>query len=74
MLDEVEPKMETRTRTIVKALCWQALGLKVMTVIGYVFTGSVSEGGAIAVLTTGIGTVNYVIHERIWAHVAWGRR
>ena len=66
--------METRTRTIVKALCWQALGFKVMAVIGYVFTGSVSEGGAIAVLTTAVGTVNYIIHERIWARVAWGRR
>ena len=50
------------------------LGFKVMTVIGYVFTGSVGEGGALAVLTTAVSMVNYIIHERIWARVAWGRR
>ncbi len=37
--------METNKRTIAKAFCWQAVGLIVMTIIGYIFTGSAGEGG-----------------------------
>jgi len=65
--------METQARTIAKALCWQALGVVVMTLIGYLFTGSVSEGGAIAAVSTLVGLLTYIIHERLWAHIAWGR-
>ncbi len=65
--------METRKRTIAKAFCWQAVGLVVMTVIGYVFTGSAGEGGALALVSAAVGLVNYFLHERAWARVRWGR-
>lgn len=65
--------METTERTIAKAVCWQALGVAVMTLIGYGFTGSFSEGGALAVVTTLIGLLNYIVHERVWARIAWGK-
>ena len=37
--------MDTKKRTIAKAFCWQGVGLIVMTIIGYIFTGSASAGG-----------------------------
>ncbi len=65
--------MDTKKRTIAKAFCWQGVGLIVMTIIGYTFTGSVSEGGALALTSAAIGLVNYYLHERMWARVRWGR-
>ena len=65
--------MDTRKRTIAKAFCWQALGLVVMTVIGYIFTGSAGEGGALALTSAAVGLMNYFLHERMWARVRWGR-
>jgi uncharacterized membrane protein len=65
--------METNKRAIAKAFCWQAVGLIVMTLIGYIFTGSASEGGALALTSATIGLVSYFLHEKLWARVRWGR-
>ncbi len=40
--------MEKPIRTLAKAVSWQLLGMIVMVVIGYAFTGSVAAGGGIA--------------------------
>ena len=66
--------MDTPKRTIAKALCWQALGLAAMLLIGYAYTGSFSQGGAIALTGMASGFVTYFLHERAWAKVRWGRR
>jgi len=65
--------MDRPQRTFVKAITWQALGLSTMTGVGYAVTGSVGAGGSIALVGAGIGTVFYVIHERLWARIRWGR-
>jgi len=65
--------MDTTTRTIVKAVCWQVLGLIVMTLVGYLFTGSVVTGGAVALIGAAIGLVTYYLHEKLWERVPWGR-
>jgi len=49
------------------------MGLAVMTVVGLVATGSAAVGGALAVVNTAIGLTLYVIYERIWAGISWGR-
>ncbi|MDX1786395.1 DUF2061 domain-containing protein [Ruegeria arenilitoris] len=65
--------METRRRSVVKAIIWNAMGLAVMTVVGLIATGSAAVGGALAVVNTAIGLTLYVIYERIWAGISWGR-
>ena len=65
--------METRTRSLVKAICWNILGLAMMAIVGLAMTGSLAMGGAIAVLNTAIGFVSYLLYERFWAGVRWGR-
>ncbi|MFN3209517.1 MAG: DUF2061 domain-containing protein [Roseovarius sp.] len=65
--------MDTAKRTLAKAITWQALGLAVMTLIGFVMTGSVAEGGAFAAITAAIGFVSFFLHERAWARIGWGR-
>ena len=61
-------------RSIVKALTWQAMGLFVMMLISWAVTGSVTAGGMIAVLGAASGMVTYILHERLWARIGWGRR
>ena len=65
--------METRTRSLVKAVIWSAIGLIVMALVGLAFTGSLAVGGVMALLNTGIGLITYVLYERVWARISWGR-
>lgn len=65
--------MESGRRSLVKAVVWNVMGLSVMTLVGLVATGSATVGGAIAVVNTGIGFVMYILYERVWARVSWGR-
>ena len=65
--------MQTRSRTLLKAILWNVIGLIMMTLIGWVATGSLGFGGRMAVINTGIGLVVYLVYERIWDRVSWGR-
>lgn len=65
--------MESNLRTLAKATTWQVAGFLVMSVIGYIMTGSVETAGGFALLSAAIGTVSFVLHEKLWSKVAWGR-
>ncbi|MCA0927260.1 DUF2061 domain-containing protein [Ruegeria profundi] len=65
--------METRRRSVVKAVLWNAMGLVVMTLVGLVATGSAAVGGTLAIVNTAIGLTLYVLYERVWAGITWGR-
>ncbi len=65
--------METRQRSVAKAVLWNAMGLIVMTLVGLVATGSAAIGGTLAIFNTAIGLTLYVIYERVWAGISWGR-
>ncbi|WP_299843254.1 DUF2061 domain-containing protein [uncultured Roseovarius sp.] len=65
--------MDTKQRTLVKAVVWNLIGLAMMSLVGFVMTGSIAVGGTIAVINSAIGLSCYVIYERVWARVRWGR-
>ena len=65
--------METHRRTLVKAVLWNILGLLVMSLVGLAMTGSVAVGGTIAIVNTAIGLTTYVLYERVWSRISWGR-
>ncbi|TVS05915.1 MAG: DUF2061 domain-containing protein [Rhodobacteraceae bacterium] len=65
--------MESRRRTLAKAFIWQALGLLTMSGVGWALTGSMAVGSGIAVMNTLIGFVTYILYERFWAGIGWGR-
>ncbi|RBW57878.1 DUF2061 domain-containing protein [Ruegeria sp. A3M17] len=65
--------METRRRSVVKAVVWNAMGLVMMTLVGLIATGSAAVGGTLAIVNTGIGLTMYVIYERVSAGITWGR-
>lgn len=64
---------ESRIRTFVKACSWQSLGMLTTSILAFVMTGSISAAGSFAVATTVVGFVCYMLHERIWQSIAWGR-
>jgi len=65
--------METRRRTLVKAIIWNLIGLASMYIVGYLATGSVAVGGSIAVVNTVLGLCCYLVYERVWTRIRWGR-
>lgn len=65
--------MDSGQRTILKAVLWNIIGMAVMALSGYAMTGSLAIGGSLALVNTGIGLVSYVLYERLWARIGWGR-
>ncbi|WP_421704595.1 DUF2061 domain-containing protein [Aliiroseovarius sp.] len=52
---------------------WNVLGLLTMSGVGLVMTGSAAVGGAMAAINTAIGFTMYILYERVWARIGWGR-
>lgn len=65
--------MDSRRRSIVKAVVWNLIGLATMSLVGLAATGSVTLGGTLALVNTGVGLVMYVLYERVWSGILWGR-
>ncbi|MDR9428918.1 MAG: DUF2061 domain-containing protein [Salibaculum sp.] len=65
--------METPRRSLLKAVIWNMIGLLCMSLVGLAMTGSVALGGAMAVVNAAMGFGLYVLYERVWAHIRWGR-
>ena len=65
--------METMVRTVVKAATWQGLGILTMTALSYPQTGSLTGALSIAVSASASGFLFFLVHEKIWNAVRWGR-
>ncbi len=65
--------MESWHRSFIKAVVWNVIGLTVMLGVGFAFTGSIALGGAMAMINTAIGLCSYVLYERVWSRINWGR-
>ncbi len=66
--------MESKSRCFVKALLWQVLGLFSMTGVGMLFTESIKVGGSMALVNAALGFLVYIVYERFWDKITWGRR
>lgn len=65
--------MDSSIRIAAKALTWQISGLVSMMLIGYLFTGSFTASGGIALFGAAAGFVSYFLHEKVWSRVTWGK-
>lgn len=65
--------METRQRSVAKAVIWNLIGLGMMMAVGWLATGSLALGGSMALINAGLGLTCYFVYERVWANVTWGR-
>ena len=61
--------MDSPGRSLVKALCWNLLGLMSMSLVGLAMAGSMAVGGAMALINTVLGFTLYLFYERMWARI-----
>ena len=65
--------METHARSIVKAVSYRILGSGITALIFFALTGkgtlSLGAGALDVILKLGA----YFVHERIWAHISFGK-
>lgn len=59
---------------MLKTLSFAAVHFTVAFTIGYLLTGSVLVGGAMALVEPAVNTVAYYVHEKVWARAAVRRR
>jgi uncharacterized membrane protein len=65
--------METRTRSIAKAVSYRVLGSLSTAGIFYGFTGNARMSAGAGALDALIKMAAYFIHERLWNHINFGR-
>jgi len=66
--------METRRRSIAKAVSYRFVGSVGTAMIAWALTGRLSTGVQIGILDALVKVAAYFVHERIWARIEWGRR
>jgi uncharacterized membrane protein len=52
-----------------KTLTFAAVHMTVAFCVGYLMTGSVLVGGALALVEPAVNTVAYFFHEKVWERV-----
>lgn len=57
-----------------KTMTFAIVHFTVAFTVGYLMTGSVLIGGAIALVEPAVNTVAYHLHERVWARMQFARR
>tara|TARA_B100000700_G_scaffold232895_1_gene257960 strand:- start:501 stop:1226 length:726 start_codon:yes stop_codon:yes gene_type:complete len=66
--------MDTKKRTLVKALTWKIFTFFSLAIMGYVATGSIRQAVGFSLTYQIYSFIMYNIHERIWNMFTWGRR
>jgi adenylylsulfate kinase len=62
----------SRKRSLVKALTYRVAIVCLDFLAIYIFTRKVDVALGFMVVSNVYTTVGYFVHERIWAHIAWG--
>ncbi len=66
--------METRKRSIAKALSWRFIAVIITTVTAYLFTKETAVAIGVGVVDSLVKLVTYYGHERLWTRSSFGRR
>jgi uncharacterized membrane protein len=64
--------METRLRSWIKSVTWRVLGILILGVITWYFTGSWTQTTWITLTFHTIRIILYYFHERLWLRIKWG--
>ena len=65
--------MESKGRTISKALSWRVVAVIITAGVVWALTGKFELGATVGVFDSVIKIVAYYLHERAWNKVALGR-
>jgi len=61
-------------RTWAKVITWRIWMLITNTLVGWAVTGNITTGLSIGVGTLVVNTIFYLLHERLWNLIDWGKR
>jgi uncharacterized membrane protein len=67
-------RIVSRQRSLVKALTYRVVIMCLDFATIYLFTGRIRVALGFMIASNIYTTVAYLLHERAWAHVAWGVR
>jgi uncharacterized membrane protein len=65
--------MESKSRSIAKAVSYRVLGSTTTALVCYVLTRKVALSGELGILDMVLKIGLYFLHERLWNHIAFGR-
>jgi uncharacterized membrane protein len=65
--------METRRRSLAKALSWRVFATLITFGIAFAMTGELVFAASIGLADTTVKLVVYFAHERIWVRIPYGR-
>jgi uncharacterized membrane protein len=69
---------ETKTRSLVKGICWKIIGGIITALIVYYLAGleynAKDMAWVVLVCQFTINTIAFFIHDRIWNMFNWGRK
>ena len=65
---------ETRKRSIIKTITWRVLAYIITALTAYLFTRKLTLSLGIGFTDTGIKTLIYYGHERLWQRIKFGRK
>lgn len=65
---------EAHKRSVVKSVSYRAIHLTVDFVVAFFVVRDATLSLLIVLLVNGYSTLLYYFHERVWAHITWGRR
>ena len=65
--------MDSKRRSIIKAITWRILALLTTIIVSFAILGSWSVSIAIGISSNLLKTLFYYIHERFWERTNWGK-
>jgi len=65
--------MESKSRSLAKAVSYRALGSSSTAALVFLFTGSWRMSVSAGALDSVIKICLYFLHERVWNHIPYGR-
>lgn len=65
--------MDSRRRSLAKALSWRLVALVVTTTVAFAFTGEATFALSVGLVDSLVKIVLYYGHERAWIFIPYGR-
>jgi uncharacterized membrane protein len=63
--------MESKKRTIIKAVSYRGLVTAILAVLSWTFTANADQTTIITLVYATLATIGYYGHERLWNRITW---
>ena len=74
MLPKYERHAQVKaSRSLVKTLTYRLFGLIATLTIVFIMTRRLDVAGTVGLVDMAVRMVGYYLHERLWAHIKYGR-